>query len=275
MSPVLQLAVRSGIAAALVMLLMWRRDLFRFTPGTWLPGLCLGLLFSLEYLFLGEGLRYTSASRMVIFLYSAPVFSALVLHLLLPEERLLRTQWVGILMAFAGVALAFAARDSSLTHAGGWGLSRERSWVGDLFGLFAGLAWGLSTVVVRTTALANIPAAQTLLFQLLSAFVALTLAALVLGQHTFELTLPLVWNLLFQALIVAFASFLVWLSLLQRYKASELGVLLFMTPVFGVIFGVLLLNESVHWLFVVAALLVVCGILLVSGRQIIIKRQPL
>ena len=48
-----------------------------------------------------------------------------------------------------------------------------------------------------------------------------------------------------------------------------------MTPVFGVIFGVLLLNESVHWLFVVAALLVVCGILLVSGRQIIIKRQPL
>src|SRR5690348_2223514 len=75
-SPVLQLALRSGVAALLVGLLMsWRGERISLREGTWRPGLLTGLLFSLEFLFIGEGLRHTNASHMVVFLYTAPIFA--------------------------------------------------------------------------------------------------------------------------------------------------------------------------------------------------------
>jgi drug/metabolite transporter (DMT)-like permease len=267
MSPVLQLAVRSGIAAVLVSVLMlFRRESFKVNDGTLLPGLTLGLLFSLEYLFLGEGLRFTSATRIVIFLYSAPLFTACILHFLQPEERLRPQQWLGIVIAFFGMALAFSVRDSELPE------TAANPMLGDLLGLLGGLAWALSTVVVRITRLGCLPASKTLWYQLVAAFVFLMAATAVLGQNEFQLSGALITNLLFQGVVVSFASFLVWLSLLRRYVASELGVLSFMTPVFGVAFGVFLLKEPVHPAFLAGALLLVTGIVLVSGHPFFKKR---
>jgi uncharacterized membrane protein len=110
-APLLQLALRSGIAALLVGLLMLvRGERLSLHEGTWRPGLLVGLLFALEYLFVGEGLRHTSASHMVVFLYTAPIFAALGLHWKLPVERLQLFQWVGILLAFSGIVIAFYLR---------------------------------------------------------------------------------------------------------------------------------------------------------------------
>ncbi len=265
MSPVFQLAIRSGIAAVLLICIMrWRKETFPINDGTLLPGLLLGLLFSLEYVFLGEGLRHTSASRIVVFLYCAPLVSAAVLHFMRAEERLAPVQWLGVLIAFAGLAVAFMVTDTATDPATG-----SRLW-GDFLGLLGGVAWGLSTVVVRTTRLADIPATRTLLYQLLVAFFTLLLAAVLLDQTHVTLSTALVGNLLFQGVVVAFASFLVWLMLLRRYVASELGVLAFMTPVFGVAFGVLLLSEPLYRYFLVGAVMVIVGIVLVStGNQLL------
>ncbi|HOL18136.1 MAG TPA: hypothetical protein PLY40_07630, partial [Bacillota bacterium] len=46
-----------------------------------------GVLFALEFVMVGQAVRYTTAGHVVVFLYSAPVFAALGLHLKLPEER--------------------------------------------------------------------------------------------------------------------------------------------------------------------------------------------
>ena len=171
MAPILQLAVRSGIAAVLVAVLMKiQRQSFSLADGTLLPGLGLGVLFTLEYGFLGEGLLHTSASRIVIFLYTAPVFSALFLHFLRPEERLRAAQWCGIGLAFVGIAVAFLARDGLQSDV----LNSASVW-GDFLGLLAGLAWGLSTVLVRSSALSEAAASKTLLYQLVVATVLLML----------------------------------------------------------------------------------------------------
>lgn len=266
MSPVLQLALRSGIAACLVTTLMLvRRDRIILRDGTLAPGLLLGGLFTLEYLCLGEGLRYTSASRIVIFLYSAPIFAAVSLHLLTPAERLNKVQWLGILIAFAGISLAFGIREGvEQTDITG-------SLWGDFLGLLAGFAWGMSTVVVRSTRLADIAAPRTLLYQLATAFVVLSAAAVLLGQTQYTLTSAVIANLLFQGVVVSFACFLAWFALMRRYVASQLGVLAFMTPIFGVTFGIVLLDEPMQLSFFMGAILVVVGILLVSSEQLMRK----
>jgi drug/metabolite transporter (DMT)-like permease len=105
-----------------------------------------------------------------------------------------------------------------------------------------------------------------LLYQLVGAFVLLLIAAIGLGQTGFKHT-PMVWsNLAFQVVVVSFASFLVWFWLLRQYVASQLGVFSFMTPLFGVAFGVWLLNEPMEPGFVGGAALVLLGIVLVSGH---------
>lgn len=250
----LVVALRSLVALVLLALLMRRRG-ERPARRHWRPGAVAGLLFGLEYLLVSEALRLTQASHVVIFLYTAPIFAALGLHLRLPAERLGGRQWVGIALAFGGIALAFlgGARDES----GAW------APLGDGLALLAGMAWGATTITIRCSALAAAPATETLLYQLLGAFGLLLPATAMTRQWHFEPT-AVVWaHLGFQSLVVSFASFLTWCWLLRRYLASRLGVFSFLTPLFGVVLGVWLLGESLAPAFVAGSGLVLAGIGLV------------
>lgn len=261
LSPMLMVGLRSGVAALLVVALMrWRGEGLHLHAGRWRPGLVVGALFALEYVLVAEALRFTHASHVVVFLYTAPIFAALGLHWKLPAERLHWLQWAGIGIAFAGIAVAFLGRGAG---------SAERVdgqvLLGDLLSLLAGAAWGATTVTIRCTRLTSAPSTETLLYQLAGAFVMLVPAALMLGQSRFEPT-PAAWaHLAFQSVIVSFASFLAWVWLLRRYLASRLGVLSFMTPVFGIVLGIWLLDEPLEASFIAGSGLVLGGILLVSG----------
>lgn len=258
-TPLLQICIRTGVAAVLVGLLMATRgERLDWRDGTWRPGLLVGTLFALEFLLVGEGLRFTTASHMVVFLYTAPIFVALGLHWKLPAERLAALQWLGVALAFGGIAITFLGRGPATQELA------DILW-GDFLALLAGVAWGATTVAVRLSSLAQQPATRTLLYQLAVGFVLLLLAAVALGQTGFKPT-PLAWgSLLFQSLVVSFASYLAWFWLLRHYLASRLGVFSFMTPLFGVGFGVWLLGEPLEPGFLVGALMVMAGIVLVSG----------
>ncbi|MEN3930722.1 DMT family transporter [Microvirga sp. W0021] len=262
MAPTLQIAVRSGCSAILVVLFMlFTKEKISFKGSPWLAGLFAGALFALEFFLVGEGLRYTNASHMVVLLYTAPAFVAIGLHILIPEERLFPIQWIGLLIAFAGIVIAFSGKGENATA------SAPNILLGDILGLMAGAAWGATTIVVRCTRLATIPASQTLLYQLISGFVILLAGAIVTDQHHVTMT-AIVWtSLLYQSIIVSFASFLAWFWLLRTYLASRLGVLSFMTPMLGVVLGIVILNEKTETNFLIGAVLVLFGIILVSGHS--------
>ncbi|SEI91007.1 Permease of the drug/metabolite transporter (DMT) superfamily [Pseudomonas linyingensis] len=271
MAPMLQIGLRSMVAAVLVVVFMlWQRQPLALGDGTLRPGLLAGLLFALEFLFVAEGLRYTSAAHVVVLLYTAPIFAALGLHLLLPSERLRRLQWLGIGLAFGGIVIAFGA-----------GALQQRIssevLLGDALALLAGLFWGMTTVAVRCSSLSRAAPAKTLLYQLLCACLLVPLAWLGGQVETVRLT-PVVWgSLLYQSVLVSFVAFLTWFWLLRRYLASRLGVFSFMTPLFGVVFGVWLLDERIDVFFVVGGVLVLLGITMVSADgwwRRVLRREP-
>jgi drug/metabolite transporter (DMT)-like permease len=268
LAPIYQVSLRSGLSALLlVAFTLWRKEPLAHRGTLW-PGVVAGALFAGEFLFIAEGLRRTSASHMAVFIYTAPVFTALGLHLTLPSERLEARQWAGIGLAFTGIAIAFGG-------GAGTGALTSTGLLGDLLGILAGAAWGATTVVIRTTALSEAPAAVTLLYQLLGAFLVLLPVAL-LGEQAaaFALTPTSIASLAFQGVIVSFASYLAWFWLLRRYLATGLSVFSFMTPIFGVTFGVVILGEPLTAAFVVGAALVLAGIVTVSGAGLLRRRLP-
>ncbi|MER1967300.1 DMT family transporter [Castellaniella sp. GW247-6E4] len=261
-APIMQIGLRSCVAVILVALLIrWRRERIDWAGGSWRPGILVGVLFAVEYLLVGEGLRYTTASHMSVFLYTAPIFAALGLQWRLPAERLSAIQWLGILVAFLGIVVTFYDRGPSTG-----GVSTDML-IGDLLGLLGGAAWGATTVVLRCTRLAHAPTTHTLLYQLIGAALILVAAAAISDQAAIRSTPLVVASMLYQTLLMAFGSLLVWFWLLRTYLASRLGVLSFMTPLFGVAFGVWLLDEPLDAGFVIGAILVMTGILMVSGHE--------
>jgi drug/metabolite transporter (DMT)-like permease len=257
-SLVMQAGLRSLIATAL--LLVWAQ--WRGTPlfardGTLAAGLGAGLLFGGEFIFIYGGLEHTAASRMVVFIYLAPVLTALGLHWLVPGEKLSRAQWAGVLVAFAGIALAFGEAFAAA----------RGTLLGDAFGMIAALLWAATTVLIRATRLARARAAKTLFYQLAVSAPMLLAASWLMGEKGVLAVTPLaVVSLAYQAVIVAFASYLVWFWLLTRYLAGRLAVFSFLTPLFGVLFGVAILGEPLRPAFAGAALLVGAGIVLVNRR---------
>ncbi|MGN6668180.1 MAG: DMT family transporter [Trinickia sp.] len=264
LGPMLQAGLRSTIATLLVY--GWARflgtPLFR-PDGTLGAGLLAGLLFAGEFICIFAGLTLTSASRMAVFLYTAPCFTALGLQAFVAGERMRRLQWYGVTIAFAGIALAFA---DGFARAPAPGSPAVAGVLGDALGVLGGVMWAATTVVVRGTSLSHASASKTLFYQLAVSAVVLLAIAFALGeQHHVRVTPLALASLGYQAVAVAFFSYLTWFWLLTRYIASRLSVFSFLTPLFGVAFGVVLLGESFNARFVLAALLVLVGIVLVNA----------
>ena len=258
-SLVMQAAIRSIAASALVLLWSFfkKHNLFE-RDGTLAAGIAAGLLFAFEFVFIYAGLGHTNASRMSVFVYLAPPLTALGLHCLVAGERLGALQWGGVLVAFAGLVLAFSEGI----------LSGMDTWIGDLCGLVAAFLWASTTVLIRATGLARTSAAKTLFYQLAVSAVVLPISSLILGEKGVSAVTPLVIaSLAYQGVIVAFASYLAWFWLLTRYLAARLSVLSFLTPLFGMLSGVVFLSEPLSAHFALAALLIATGIALVNLRR--------
>lgn len=259
-STMLQVSVRSALSCLL--LLAWNRFVSKepWTPGVKpFHGFLTGLFFAGEFFFVAEGLRYTSASHMAVLLYTAPLFAAVGLAFKLPEERLSAFQWAGVATSFAGIVLAFGVP----ALLSGNELGADWLW-GDFLGLCSGLSWGLTTITIRTTTMSRASSGQLLFWQLATGFAILFPCAFLMGETRFEPGLVGWSSLLFQIFVVSFASYLIWCGMLRRYLAARLGVLVFATPLFGVVMGVVMLGESVDGWFAAGAALVLAGVVAVQ-----------
>ena len=258
-SAVMQIALRSGLSAFMVYPMiklakgtsLWGRDYLA-------AGILVGLLFAAEFFLVAQALRFTSAAHTVVLLYTAPIFVALGLHWKLPAERLSLIQWLGIACAFFGIVIAFLFPPAVSQAAASSAL-----W-GDVLALLAGVLWAATTIAVRLTKLAEAPATQTLFYQLFIAFLVLFPVAFFMGQATIHWSVLSLTSLLFHTVVVSFASYLIWFWLLKKYLASQLGVFSFLTPIFGMCFGVVLLNEQLELNFLVGTCFVLMGVMVVS-----------
>jgi drug/metabolite transporter (DMT)-like permease len=263
MAPIMQLAVRFGAASIFFGTWVLMREGSRaLLDGTLGSGLLLGQLFALEFIFMGQSLLHTTAAHTIVFLYTAPIFTALGLRVL-PEEHLSRLQWAGIGVAFLGIAVAFLGFD---------GRSAVELLVGDVLALLAGVSWGFSNVVLRRGRIGGASTAKTVFYQVATAAILLGVFAAATGQTGYRPSTLMIAGLIFQTLIISMVSYVVWFWLLRHYLTSRLMLLSLLTPLFGVMFGAVLLADPVSLRFALGAALVLMGVLIVN-LQVMLRRR--
>ena len=258
--PLWQASVRMAGATALLWFWCQFRGVKLFNrDGSLQGGLIVGLLFAAEFCLIYLGLQHTSASRLTVFLYTSPFWVAVLLPRFVPSEKLRRIQWVGLVIAFGAVGIAFS---EAFLHG-----SAPGQWKGDAMGLAAGMFWGLTTIAIRTTKVASIQAEKSLFYQLSVTAVVCPVLSLALGETwSFDYS-ALAWGSVFlQTAVGAFASYLAWMWMLRHYPATQMSTFTFLTPLFALVFGVVLLGEPLTLQLVLALLGVAAGIVLVSRK---------
>lgn len=255
--PLLQATVRSLGAAVLVWLwtLVRRVPLYR-RDGTLWPGLLAGLLFGIEFVLIYRGLLFTTASRAVLFLYTAPFFVVLGARWLLPGDHFRASQWAGLALSFAGIAVAFGVPTPS---------GDPRELLGDVMLVGGALAWAATTLTIKASSLNRAPAEKTMLYQLVVSFPILGMASLAFGEKLAGWPGAVaLGSLAYQTVWVVSVTFVIWFALMVRYSASRLSAFTFLTPLFGVAAGHFVLGDPLTPGFAAAALLVIAGLVLVN-----------
>jgi drug/metabolite transporter (DMT)-like permease len=255
--PLIQAAVRSVGAALLIWIYARARGIsLDMRDETLAAGIAAGILFSIEFIFIYRGLLYTTASRAVLFIYCAPFVVVIGSHFLVPNDRFRWSQWLGIFLSFAGLALAFGVPTPS---------ADPLQLLGDAMLLGGGIAWGLTTLLVKATSLARTSAEKTLQYQLVISALLLPLAAYLFGERVTQMPGALaLWSLAYQTVWVVAITFLLWFILVIRYSASRLSAFTFLTPLFGVFAGYVVMGDPITPAFAGAVALVIAGLMLVN-----------
>jgi drug/metabolite transporter (DMT)-like permease len=254
--PMLQAMIRSGGALVVLFVIAWARGVKMFErDGTLLAGLVAGVIFGVEFVLIYRGLLLTSASRAVVFLYTAPFFVAFGSYVFL-GERLRPSQWGGLALCFAGVALAIGVPQADVDAS---------VLLGDLMVVGGGALWAASTLVVKTTALIKVPAEKGLAYQVAVSVPILGFAAWAFGETLTRVPGPLATSLMiYQSVWVVGLTFLIWFALVKTYSASKLSAFTFITPLFGVLASYLIMHDTLSLAFGAAALLVIAGLYVVN-----------
>jgi len=256
LQPVFSAGLRSALSLVIVLgFALWRGQRLGIRDGSLVPGILTGILFGSEFVFLFLALDYTTVARASIFFYSMPIWMALGAHFLVPGERITAVRALGLLLAMAGVIWAFSDRGAGSGNA-----------LGDILCTIGAMFWAAIGLTARLSRMNRATPEMQLLYQLAVSSVILIPLSLLFGPLIRDLQ---IWHLgIFAVMVIGVVSvgFLLWFWLLSIYPASDMAAFSFLAPVFGVIFGWLILGEQIGVTIIGALVLVCAGIVLISRK---------
>lgn len=224
-------------------------------------GLC-GI--SLYYLLENIALTYTMASNVGVILSVAPFFTAILSRLLLKEEKLHASFFIGFAVSMAGIVL-ISFNGSRL----------ELNPTGDLLALLAALIWACYSILART--ISGYGYSTILTTRRMFCYGTLfMLPTLFFFDFRLELTRfanPLyLFNILFLGLGASALCFVTWNFAVKTLGAVKTSVYIYMVPVITVAASMAILHEKITPLAAAGTILILAGLFLSEGRLLSRKK---
>jgi drug/metabolite transporter (DMT)-like permease len=222
-------------------------------------GVVVGLLFGVEFACIYFGLLYTDAARSVLFVYLSPFVVAIGAHFFLKGDRLTFLTILGLALAFTGIFVVFGGRPRT---------AKAGMYFGDILQIAAGVLWGATTLYIKKFMARKVEPINTFLYQLFFSIPILLVVSIILEpKWIYKVDPYVVGSLFYQSVIIAFITYFVWFKLIHEYSVSRLSAFTFLTPIFGVLFGVFFLHEELTVSLMIGLPLVSTGIFLVNWRR--------
>jgi drug/metabolite transporter (DMT)-like permease len=259
-SPVFAATLRSIIASICgVIYCVKKGERLFHTDIILFHGFMVGLLFGLEFACIYFGMLYTDAARTALFIYLSPFVVAIGAHLFLKGDRLNFLKTSGLIIAFTGIFVVFGGRPNT---------AKPTMLIGDILEIMAAFLWGATTLYIKRFMAEKVHPINTFLYQLIFSIPILFIVSLILEPRwIYGIDPYIVASLFYQSVIVAFISYFIWFKLIHEYSVSRLSAFTFFTPIFGVLFGILFLNEELTVSLMVGLPLVSTGIFFVNWRK--------
>ena len=224
--------------------------------GTLGAGILAGVLFALEFVLIYRGLVWTTATRGVLFLYLAPFFVVIGSRWLVPGDHFSLSQWLGLLLSFVGIVIAFGLPTPA---------TDPHQMLGDIMFVGAGAAWAATTLRDQSERAQSRQRRENTALPARGLGPVARRGRLIFGERMDAMPSAVaIGAFAYQTIWVVSVTFAVWFALIVRYSAARLSVFTFLAPLFGVAAGHLVLNEPLTPAFALAVALVAGGIVLVN-----------
>jgi len=253
--PLFQVGLRSILASIPVLLFcfIFKKKL-SISDGSLVPGIICGSLFGIEFVLLFFALEYTSVARSSILFYSMPVWLGIAAHFLIKDEELNVKRVIGFVLSIVAIFIALFSKNKI----------GEGGVLGDIFALLASFLWAGIVLIVRKTNLKRSSPEMQLLYQLIVSSILILPISIYFGYFFRELNPLIISIFIFQFLVIVAAGFLTWFWVLSIYPASSMASFSFFAPIFGVMFGWIILKEEIGISIIISLLLVSVGIYLIN-----------
>jgi drug/metabolite transporter (DMT)-like permease len=222
--------------------------------GSWIRLLLLGTGSNALYLGLNyEALRHLSAGMASIVASTNPLLLALLAPWLLHEPLTLR-KTAGLLLGFFGVVLAMHTR----------AMSQEARPIDVLTSACGVLSFVFANILYKRWRRRPHPVVLNAAQLLLAGVVLLPAALLLEGWPRVDWTAPVVASLVFLVVVLSIGASMLWFWILQHGEASRVSAYFFLTPVFGLLLGAVMLGEPLVRLDAVALVVIATGLWLTT-----------
>jgi drug/metabolite transporter (DMT)-like permease len=195
----------------------------------------------------------------VLFIYLAPFFVVLGTRVFLPADKFRPAQWLGLALSSVGMIVAFGLPTPALD---------PRQMLGDVMMAGAAITWAATTLIIKASSLNRIASEKVMLYQLAVSVPMFVIAALFAGEHIAHAPSALALGaMIYQTVWIVGVTYVLWFALVVRYSTNRLSVFTFLTPLFGVAAGHLVLGEPLTLAFAAAVAFVALGLVLVNRAK--------
>ena len=218
----------------------------------------IGILFSVQLVFMNLGLKYTTAGHGAVLSVTYPIWIAVLAHFFITGDRMAPSRFAGIMVAYVGVVVV------SLDGLGGE--SSGEVLLGDILSIIGGFLLG-ARLVFNARLAGRIDPNKILLTQAVIGTAVFIPAGLIFESEPWIMNRELALSIFYQGAVIAGFGFIANLWLIQRYLPSQVGVLNLSQPIFGIILAWLILDEPLTKLLFLGAGLVALGAGLAQRRK--------
>ena len=258
MTPFTIVFVRVGLAAAALIVYCRLKGLSIPLQGKHIVQYAvMGFLaHALPFTLITWGQIHITAGLASIFNATTPLFTVLVAHLCLSDERANATKFIGVFTGFFGVAV--------LLGGGMTGLSVDNI-LGQLASLSAAVSYAFSIVYGRR--FSGLTPAGISAATLTSATLLIAPLALMNASHVTQLPpAGALMAIVILALLCTAIAYIIYYWILSHAGATNLSLVTFLIPASAIMLGAVFLNETLALNHVAGLALIFCGLILVDGQ---------